>query len=227
MEPFVPQFLVVPDQPGVAFVALTAGSERDEVDSIVDELFGEDTTDGPGVADVVLFTVGLAVVVWGLLVSSNGLVIVGAIIGSLGIVLPVRSAARRLRARRSSAAHVRPLVLDVSSSINARLAESYASVLDAATSEDTATMHVALLAVHEVATLLDGHPPTGAAEFEYVTARADALASLAESLRARPVRATRPDNAAQIEARNEIDALTGTGALAQIESLIEDHRTDG
>ena len=227
MEPPAPQFLVVPDQPGTALVPPSAGSERDEVDSIVDELFGEDTTDGPGVADVVLFTIGLAVVVWGVLASSNGLVIAGVIVGLLGIVLPIRAAARRLRARRSTNAEVGALVLDVSSSLTARLAQSYASVLDAAAPTDTATAQAALLAVGEVATLLDGRPPIGAAESEYVTARADALASLAEALRARPAPSTGSDSAAQIEARNEIDALTGTGGLAQIESLIEGYRLDG
>lgn len=60
---------------------------------------GDDTTNGPGFADLVLFASGAVVAVCGTWMSNTGLVVVGAIVGLLGVVLPLRSLGRRMHAR--------------------------------------------------------------------------------------------------------------------------------
>lgn len=66
----------------------------------VDDPAGEDSIGGPGLAGIALFAAGFALVVWGIVGSSTGLVVAGLIVGLLGIVLAIRSVARRAGATR-------------------------------------------------------------------------------------------------------------------------------
>ncbi|MEO6126274.1 MAG: hypothetical protein ABIR32_21450 [Ilumatobacteraceae bacterium] len=218
------RFVVVPTAPGGALTPFVQDRQRDDVDGLFDDLLGEDTTDGPGVADLLLFTAGVVAVVWGTWISTTSVVVVGAIVGLLGVVLPLRSLGRRMRARRSTAALAFArttsglLVLDAGPT--ARLAMGYGRLLDSTTPSNTGAREAALAALREVASLLDGRPPNGLAEVEYIDARSAALERLADAMASRaPVDETR----AVIEARNELDAISGSGSLAQIDAVLNRH----
>jgi len=218
------QLVVVPTTPGGALTPFVQAALRDDTDGLFDDLLGADTTDGPGVTDVILFTGGVIAVVWGTWVSSTAVVVVGAIVGLLGVVLPLRSLGRRMRARRSTAALTRARatsgLLALDAGPTARLATEYGRVLDCTSAADVGAREAALAALREVASLLDGRLPNGPAEAEYVDARSAALGRLADAMANRtPVDETR----AVIQAREELDAISGSGSLTQIDAVLHRH----
>jgi hypothetical protein len=222
------RFVVVPRRAGEHLVPLAQARTQDDVDALVDDLLGEDTTKGPGVADAVLLAAGMGLVAWGAVAGVVGLIVVGIVVTLLGVVLPLRWAWQQLQRRRSEHAVVRAggraALLDVTAGTTAELVAAYEQIIGSAQPDEDAPQQAALLAVLEVASLLDGRRPAGEAEVEYVRTRSEALRRLQVSLAARPVRT---GNEELIEARNELDLLTATGSLAQIESLVEQYGTDG
>lgn len=220
------RFVVVPKQAGLPLVPLVPARARDDVDDLVDDLLGEDTTRGPGVADAVLLAVGFGFVAWGMAASAVALVVVGIVVTLLGIVLPLRWTWRRFERRRSDRAVARAggraALLDVTAGLTAELAAVYQQIVGVDTDDDV-PKQAALLAVLEVASLLDGRQPTGDAEIEYVRTRVVALGRLDASLAARRHPTGREE---MIEARNELDSISATGSLAQIDALIAQYRDD-
>jgi hypothetical protein len=199
---------------------VTRGDD-DELDELVDDLLGEDTTSGPGVADVVLLLAGVVLLVLGLVMGAAVLIVIGIVVTLLGAILPARALWRRWSGQRTTRRLAGALVLDVADATTARLADAYAAVVGATAEADVDARESALLAVREAASLLEGRRPTGPGETEYVERRADALAQLARALGRRPPPADDRDRV--VQARNELDAATGTGSLAQIQAWLEDH----
>jgi hypothetical protein len=214
------RLVVVPTAPGAPLAPVTRGDD-DELDELVDDLLGEDTTSGPGVADVVLLVAGVVLLVLGLVTEAAVLIVIGVAITLLGAVLPARSLYRRWSSRRTTRRLAGALVLDVGDATTARLAEAYAAIVGATGEADADARESALLAVREAASLLEGRRPSGAGETEYVERRADALSQLARALARRPPPVGDHDRV--VQARNELDAATGTGSLAQIQAWLEDH----
>jgi hypothetical protein len=183
--------VVVPRQPGPLLEPPTDERRRDDLDEVLDELFGEPTREGPGPLDVALVLGG------GLLIATawlgwlpRGLGVAGACAAALGLVLPVRSLWRRL-ARRRAARRLRGtleqgLPLDLGHHEARRLAGAYERIAAAAARPRAGLAPDALEAAHlaltEVAGLLCGRPPEGPAEEEYLRARAIAVADLARRL---------------------------------------------
>src|SRR5207248_9885761 len=97
-----PRVLVIPRTPGplVDPDALAPERAADEIDEIVDDLFGPDPVAPPGWLDVTLLAGGFGLVGWSLAsVHSTALTVVGAILAFLGTVLPARLVLQTLRQR--------------------------------------------------------------------------------------------------------------------------------
>jgi hypothetical protein len=229
--------VVVPDRPGPLIPLDVDGDRRrapDELDILIDELL-PDMGDGSGWTDGLFVIGGLAVVGWSLATTGPGwLLAVGAITAALGCVLPARALwrvaadRRRARARARVEAHGTPL--DVTSPTTARLAGAYGELLGRLADADPDVSGPALAAAHaavlEVATLCGSRPPTRA-EQPYVVRRADAIAELAMSLTA-DASPTGADgdalaepSAPVVEARDELDLLTGTSSVDRLLELAD------
>src|SRR6187431_1809141 len=89
--------VVVPRRPGP--LRQLDGGDRapDELDAVLDDLFGAPDTRGPSLTDAVLVGGGLAVAVAGAVLGSRPAVVVGLVALALGLVLPARAAWQRLR----------------------------------------------------------------------------------------------------------------------------------
>src|SRR3954469_25901332 len=100
-----PRFLVVPRTPGPLIDPEPAARERarDDVDEIVDELFGPEIEGGPGWTDGILLIAGVALAVSGaVLFDSRVLTIVGVVAIGLGLILPIRTGWRAWQAHRAA-----------------------------------------------------------------------------------------------------------------------------
>jgi hypothetical protein len=212
--------ILVPDVPGPLLRPDLPRRDRDELDDVIDELF-PDTDEPPGWFDAGLLASAVALIGWSLAGGPGWLLWAG--IGWLGLggVLPVRWLWRRgQRARRSPG-----IALPTDDPAVDRLVRAYDDLLALAPAGGPATADAGAVAAHgavlEVATLLDGHRPAGAAEQEYVLARAAAIEDLAAALRDRPpaLDPARPDPTLVAQARDELDALTGGGSLARLTDL--------
>jgi hypothetical protein len=89
----------VPRTPGpVVPVATGSARHEDELDAIVDEMFGPTTEERPGVFDVLLAAGGVALLAWALVAgAAPWVVVLGVAALALGLALPVRSLVRRYR----------------------------------------------------------------------------------------------------------------------------------
>jgi hypothetical protein len=222
--------LVVPRRPGPLVALAPAVADRDDLDELLDDLFGEAPADGPGVADVVLAVGGLVLVLlarqdvvgdWAYVVGGAGI--------ALSLVLPVRAVLTGARRRREARGLATTLdagtPLDVSDPLTASLGEAYAALLDeaersGASGEDARDL--AHQTVLETATLLRGRAPQGEAEREFVRARTQALHGLTRDL-ARARRDTTALDAA-VAAVDRVDA--GNGSVDRIEALRQTLRRD-
>lgn len=222
-------FVVVPAGPG-PLVAVAPESPRDDIDVALDEVFGAPDDRGPGVADAVLVAGGGGVVVAGSVASWPLAVVVagGAAIG-LGLILPVRSAWRRAAARRRDIARVarrtHGAVLRIGHDVVADLVAQHDRVREAAAGlpadERLRVESVAHAAVREVAALLGERAPSGAAELEYVSARAAALRDLARAAVAAPEAV----HTTKVVARREVEQIGGSSlddAAALVHELGDD-----
>jgi hypothetical protein len=215
--------LVVPGRPGPLVPLAPDVGQRDDLDDLLDEIFGEPLPDGPGVADAVLLLLGGTGLALGLLGAlGTWAVVVGAVTMALGLVLPLRALATAARRRRAARAVADVLVtgtpLDVSDPLTAALAHRYADLLaesDLGGPSGEDARHLAHQTVLEVATLLRGQPPQGAAEREFVRTREEALGGLTADL-ARARQDTSVLDAA-VEAVERVDELNGS--VPRIEAL--------
>lgn len=232
------RIVVVPHRPG-PLVPLSrdpsAAGRRspDDLDLLIDDLF-PDTEEGPSWFDLALAAVGVGLLAWGSVAGGPSWSIgLGVVALALGAILPLRWAWRTVVARRESRRRSALLAvgvpLDVSAAPTARLAAAHASALACPPSADpaVAAAHAAAhAAVLEAATLLAGRVPSTPDEQSYVDARASAIESLAAALRDRPA-ASGPDASLVLEARAELDAITGSSALTRLEDLTAEARRDG
>lgn len=237
------QIVVVPRTPGPLRLLTEAVTARgDELDVMIDEVFGPSTDEGPGLFDVVLVIGGIALVAWSSLVGGAGpWFIIGITAIVLGVALPARSIVRATREQRIVRRQRRVLrtghALDASDPTVGALVGSYDSLQHAAVLPGVPFGSAAVEAGHagllEVASLLDGRPPVSDEEREYVERRTRAIrgltADLVERSRAWQRAAVRDDAdvtegareraAAVAKAREELETGTGVGAVDELERL--------
>jgi hypothetical protein len=225
------EIVVVPERAGPLIGLDTGARTPDEIDELVDELFGPDDDGGPSWFDGALIGGGGLVLGIAFVIDVTWLVVVGAIMIVLGLMLPVRALWRSREARRDERRRASILAegvpLRVSDAELARLAHAYAMLgaLGADRTDDLGRRSYQLghAAVLEVATLLHGAPVTSDAERAYVEKRIIALEGITRVLREQP---TTPaiDPALVVEAREQLDDLGGASALTELEQLIQDSR---
>ena len=220
---------------------------------MVTDLFGPDPSGSPGWLDAALLAGGLALALWAVVASrSTGLVVLGAIVASLGAVLPARSAWREVRrwrrTRKREALVSRGVALDVAHPLTRRLAEAYDALVEAARLPGVPLEHDAVRAAHaallESVSLLDGGVPSTEAERSYLEKRIAAIRELTSALqkehetlgaaaRARGDERkaeTRLEKRARVEAREEVEAILGESSVQELGDLtrqIEADRADG
>ena len=179
--------VVVPWTPG-ELVAVNPETRpaRDDLDELLDEVFGEPTREGPGTFDVALLIGGTGLVVATEVAGlSNGFLVLGLGAIALGLILPIRNLGQRLSRRRAGRrleiSLGRGLPLSVGHPATRALVSAYRQISGAnrsTTAFGFEALEVAHLAMIEVAGLLQGRLPSGAAEEEYVATRTRALTDL-------------------------------------------------
>jgi len=231
----LPALVVVPRHPGPLIVPpSTAPGARDEIDVGLDDLFGEPVHQKPGMLDAGLAAGGISVIVLAEAFYGGGaLVWIGGICLVLGLVLPVRSlwayGTRKRVAGRYAATLRQGDPLNLTDPATRRLADAYTRIEQTAAADPFGVdkVEASLMALQEVANLLRGRPPMGAAEVEYVDRRADAVEGLA-----RAAAESGADVDTEIRAHNEVaEAITqfeeraGMSSLDRIESIRAGTRT--
>jgi hypothetical protein len=221
--------VVVPARPGPLVRVSDLERGRDEVDELLDDVFGEPDDRGPGPVDVVLVVGGAGAIIGGQVASLPTVVTVcGAAAVGLGAVLPLRSLWRRVgSARRSS--RLQSLLGDGTllrtdhRSVEQLLVahQRLLSVAAPLATAPRARVHdVAHAALLEVASLLGGRPPGAQVEVDYVAARAQALEDLAATVEDPRVGDGETDRRrALVEARHEIEQLVGSSSLTDASDL--------
>ena len=234
-------FVVVPDEPGrLLRLAPAAERPRDDLDDAIDELLPDDEG-GPTAFDGALVVVGALLLGWNLFLAGPGwAVVVGLIALGLGVVLPLRAAARAAadrRARRRREALVdRGRVLDTPTPPGRRRVAAHDRLVTVAASSgappDLAgnALGAAHEATSEVAALLEGRRPEAGPETSSVAARIEAIDALADALTAyRPSGDPTLDDLAvdptlRVQAYEELDALGGPTALSRLDDVRNDPR---
>ncbi len=224
---------LVPLRPG-PIVRLAGEETKDDLDLLVEDVFGPPTEERAGVLDVVLLVVAAALLLWALVGGASGWVVAVAIVlGILGLALPARAGLRavrdRLDARRLRVAGRRGYLLDVTAGATADLVDAHDAVLAAAALPGSVhagrAPEAAHLALLEVASLLHGLPPEGETQAEYVARRTRALRGLARELEAAHQRliAAREEGVAAEAARRSRLVAAVTGAREELQA--EDRRS--
>lgn len=224
--------VVVPTRPGPLRRLDDANRGRDDVDDVLDDLFGEPDQRGPGIADAVLVAGGAGLAAAGQLASLPTVItVIGIAAAALGLVLPARSAWRRAgvsrRTRRLAAVVGNGMLLRTDDELLQQLVAAHDRIEQRVqTGRDTERARsVAHAAAYEVASLLEGRLPATAAEREYVAARTVALENVA-ALLADPN--LPPDDhgsrQAMVEARREVEAITGDSSVTDAADLLRELR---
>jgi hypothetical protein len=221
--------VIVPVRPGPLVRLGDLERGRDEVEELLDDLFGPPDDRGPSPADAVLVLGGLGAIIGGQVASLPTIVTVcGAAAVALGAVLPLRSlwrnltSARRARRLQSLLGDGVLLRTDHASveqlfAAHHRLSSLTATLAPAPRARVQAVAHAALL---EVASLLGGRVPGAEEEIDYVSARTRALENLVATLadpRVGDGEAAR--RRAYVEARREVEKLTGSSSLTDASEL--------
>lgn len=219
--------VVVPVRPGPVVELRGLTRTRDEVDDVLDEVFGTPDDRGPGPVDALLVAGGLAALVAGLAGAAGTVVVVGGVAAlALGSVLPIRSVSRRLGAMRRGR-RVRALIGDglvlrtdhpsVRALLAAEAAVRSARVAPATFQRSNTIAHAA---VYEVASLLAGRSPATDDEVAYVDERARALRSLADALTDPQAGDDDADRRRSlVEARREVERIDGASSVTDAERL--------
>lgn len=232
-EPIDPAVMVVvPVAPGPLRRLTDVDPGRDDVDDALDELFGAPDDRGPGVADAVLVIGGAGAVVAGQLAElPTAVTVVGALAAALGVILPARSIWRGMSSRRRSrriGSIVRDGVLMRTDHEQlARIVAGHDRLTALAGDGERAdrVRSVAHVAAYEVAVLLEARVPVTAAEREYVAARVAGLEAVAVALTDPALRpADEAERRARVEARHEVEAISGASALTEAADLLRDLR---
>lgn len=213
--------VLVPSRPGrVVPVGATPATAADDIDLLLDDLFGEDDGRPPSLADYLLVGAGACGVAAALLLDLPGVVLVAAAaMLAIGAILPLRSLGRavtgRLHRRRATELSGDGMVLRTGSAPVRRLLagfERLATVADAQRGPLTAEAFAAGHAlVREVAVLLAGRDPAHD-ELAFVAVRAAEVEALIGEL-ARNGGTDAAQRAARRAALAEIDAVDGSSPL--------------
>jgi len=208
--------VIVPRRPGPLLELLAETTrQRDDLDELLDDLFGEPTREGPGLFDIGLIAGGTALAVATRLAHlATALAVVGGGLIALGLVLPVRDlwqrAVKRRAGRRLDAMLRQGLALNVGDPATGELAAAYRRVTGLCAEAGGLggdALDAAHLAMVEVADVLQGRPPRGAAEQEYVLTRVRALEDLAQAL-------SRPSAAPLDQVEDAESAIRDAGVAA-------------
>ena len=220
--------VIVPRAPGPLLRPDTAGPGRDGLDELIDDLL-PDTDEGPGLVDAGLLASGAGVLAWTALGDPPGLATFAGIAAlGLGSILPLRAGWRwlsdRRRSRRRSALLGRGIPVRVGDPDVARLVAAYED-LSAGPDAARAAAHAALM---EVASLLNGRVPTSERERRYVADRAEAVEELVSALGELDVPVgddPHVDPDLVVEAREELDVLSGTTSIVRLDELTAEVRS--
>jgi len=221
--------VVVPAKPGPLVRLSKLDQGPDEVDEILDELLGEPDDRGPGLADAVMVLGGISAIGAAQIIELPGFVLVGGVIAAgLGAALPLRSGWQRIRSahqsRRLQGLIGDGTILRVDHTATAQLHAAHRQLVDTASSMAPESRlrvdEIAHGAVVEVASLLDGSIPVDPAEIRYVEARTKALSDLAATIaNAGDDKGLSEDRRAYVEARDEVEQITGNSSLTQAADL--------
>ena len=221
--------VIVPGRPGPLVRLRDLERGRDEIDELLDDVFGEPDDRGPGPVDAVLFVGGIGAIVGGQAASLSAAVTVGgAAAVALGVVLPLRSVWRRLgsarRSRRLQSLLGDGVLLRTDHPSIEQLLAAHQRLLSVSAplgSAPSARVHeVAHAALLEVASLLGGRRPGAQVEVDYAAARARALEDLAATVADPRVGDGETDRRrALVEARREVEQLGGSSSLTDASDL--------
>jgi hypothetical protein len=215
--------LVVPARPGPLVRLRDLERGRDELDELIDDVFGEADDRGPGPVDAVLVVGGLGAIIGGQAASlPTAVTVCGAAALGLGAVLPLRSLWRRAgSARRSS--RLRSLLgeglllrtdhpaIEQLLAVHERLLSVAAPLATAPQARVHDVAHAALL---EVVSLLGGRTPGAHVEIDYVDARTQALKTLATT-----VADPRVGDGDSDRRRSLVEQLSGSSSLTEAADL--------
>jgi hypothetical protein len=223
--------VVVPAQPGPVRALAAVDGPRDDLDAVLDDVFGPPDDGGAGPLAAALLLVGAAAIVAGLTsLVPTWVLVAGLVVFGLGAVLPLRSlwrraaTARRATRPRAGIGDGVPLRTDQPAvaglvAAHARCREAAAAVAAPRRVQVEAVAHAALL---EAATLLDGRSPGSAAEAQYVVERVGALDALAAAVAAVPADDER--RRARTAARLGVERLAGGSAVQDAAALARELR---
>ncbi|HEX2782135.1 MAG TPA: hypothetical protein VHN36_01020 [Ilumatobacteraceae bacterium] len=221
--------VIVPARPGPLVRLGDLERGHDEIDELLDDVFGEPDDRGPGPVDAILVVGGVGAIIGGQVASlPTAVTVCGAAAVGLGAVLPLRSLWRRVgSARRSSRLQsllgdgllLRTDHLSIEQLLAAH--QRLLSVTAPLATVPRARVHdVAHAALLEVASLLGGRPPAAQVEVDYVAARAHALDDLAATVADPRVGDGETDRRrALVEARHEVEQLAGSSSLTDASDL--------
>jgi hypothetical protein len=243
------RMVIVPRRPGLLRPYEVAQQRpRDELDDVIDDLFGATTDEKPGPFDVGLVVVGLGLAAWGVIFGGPALALwlgIAAIV--LGLALPLRAALRRYGWSRTGGLRRRiidgGLLLDASQPATVALIDAYAHVIQMSCLQGIGDPKRAVTAGHmavvEVAKYLDGRPPETPSMIRFVSVRTDALEKLTRRMMRSHDRWA-AKTAAQLSVPDEVgggepaatspweslNALGQTEALAELEKLNQQLRRE-
>ena len=231
-----PDVVYVPPLPGHLISPGSPATGGDDIDAVLDDLFGADDPGGPSITDAILVAVGLGMLTVSVVKHWTAVQVLGVVLVGLGMVLPIRSVARHLGDRRQRARTGSTigdaLALRQDHPVLRRIADLHERILERSEAlvPETRTRVVAVAhgLVEEVARLLGGELPTGDAEIDYVEARARSMSELSATVDdPRVARADDVVRRALSEARIEIERIAGTSALTDSAALRDELLADG
>ena len=221
--------VIVPARPGPLVRLSDLDRGRDDIDELLDDVFGEPDERGPGPVDAVLVVGGLGAAIGAQVASLPPIVTVcGVAAAALGAVLPLRSvvchAGSVRRSKRLRALLGEGVLLRVDHRSTEQLVAAHERLLRAseslASAPRTQVHHVAHAALAEVASLLEGRAPSTRDEIDYVGARVVALESLVTVVADPRVGDGESDRRrAVVEARREVEQLAGSSSLTEASEL--------